>query len=293
MVSEVSPGYETSGPGHGVGASIQGINGDPWGHVDWDDHENNCWRLSTGRIAKRASHGIKWVWVADIDPHRKVSESMVSGSHRWVGHSGGLTVVQLNRKGALEEVVEEKRLGPDGEAYTLEEFREYFGNAVDEAWICAQKEGEAAEWHEEEEHDWEGDAYDHYGDFKAASGKIGGGGGKKQVHKGVQAKSKGRPYQSAKRHHRKLETGTSDTDSIQNAFRDGVCAGVVHITGEAALLHIVSGTNFEHLETLKPEGHGVIFTLTVTLIFTSTFTCTNALTCTIALTLTPNGRTWK
>merc|ERR1719502_833698 len=44
----------------GVGASIQGMDGEVWGRVTWD--EGNCWRLHTGRIAKKETEGYRWNW---------------------------------------------------------------------------------------------------------------------------------------------------------------------------------------------------------------------------------------
>merc|ERR1712203_1121619 len=46
----------------GVGASIQGTSSNPvlWGRVIAGDYD--CWRLHTGRIAKKATEGTKWNW---------------------------------------------------------------------------------------------------------------------------------------------------------------------------------------------------------------------------------------
>jgi len=44
----------------GVGASIIGINGETWGRVVAD--EGHCWRLHTGRIAKKETEGLRWTW---------------------------------------------------------------------------------------------------------------------------------------------------------------------------------------------------------------------------------------
>merc|ERR1712226_1696743 len=44
----------------GLGGSIQGISGDMWGRVIGDD--GSCWRLHTGRIAKKDTEGVKWNW---------------------------------------------------------------------------------------------------------------------------------------------------------------------------------------------------------------------------------------
>jgi len=44
----------------GVGASIRGVDGDSWGHVVADDY--NCWRLQSGRVAKKENEGYRWNW---------------------------------------------------------------------------------------------------------------------------------------------------------------------------------------------------------------------------------------
>jgi len=46
----------------GVGASIQGLDGGVWGRVVGD--MGHCWRLHTGRIAKKETEGYKWNWAA-------------------------------------------------------------------------------------------------------------------------------------------------------------------------------------------------------------------------------------
>jgi len=46
----------------GVGASICGANGDLWGRVVAD--EPTCWRLDSGRIAKKETEGVRWQWEA-------------------------------------------------------------------------------------------------------------------------------------------------------------------------------------------------------------------------------------
>jgi hypothetical protein len=46
----------------GVGASIAGLDGSAWGRVVAD--EGHCWRLHTGRIAKKDTEGTKWKWCA-------------------------------------------------------------------------------------------------------------------------------------------------------------------------------------------------------------------------------------
>merc|ERR1719343_302459 len=48
----------------GLGASIQGMLGDIWGRVVGD--EGTCWRLHTGRIAKKETEGYKWTWASGV-----------------------------------------------------------------------------------------------------------------------------------------------------------------------------------------------------------------------------------
>jgi len=44
----------------GVGASIRGLDGSSWGRVVADD--GDCWRLHTGRIAKKETEDARWTW---------------------------------------------------------------------------------------------------------------------------------------------------------------------------------------------------------------------------------------
>jgi len=44
----------------GVGASIVSIHGEKWGRVVGEDY--NCWRLHTGRIAKKETENVRWLW---------------------------------------------------------------------------------------------------------------------------------------------------------------------------------------------------------------------------------------
>jgi hypothetical protein len=44
----------------GIGASIQGLDGNMWGRVVAD--EGYCWKLHTGRIAKKETEWYKWQW---------------------------------------------------------------------------------------------------------------------------------------------------------------------------------------------------------------------------------------
>ena len=44
----------------GVGSQIQGADGRVWGTVV--SEERKCWRLDSGRIAKKSTLGQKWHW---------------------------------------------------------------------------------------------------------------------------------------------------------------------------------------------------------------------------------------
>merc|ERR1711953_1233757 len=56
------------------GASIQGTAGDVWGRVIGE--EGSCWRLHTGRIARKENEGWKWSWCVS----EEVSASAREGS---------------------------------------------------------------------------------------------------------------------------------------------------------------------------------------------------------------------
>jgi len=47
----------------GVGASIQGTDGETWGRVIAEEYD--CWRLHTGRIAKKESEHVRWTWLVE------------------------------------------------------------------------------------------------------------------------------------------------------------------------------------------------------------------------------------
>merc|ERR1712139_624726 len=47
----------------GIGANIAGLDGSSWGRVVGED--SDCWRLSSGRIAKKQTEGLRWNWVKD------------------------------------------------------------------------------------------------------------------------------------------------------------------------------------------------------------------------------------
>jgi hypothetical protein len=48
------------GPENGLGASIVGLDGSTWGRVVGE--ERDSWRLSSGRIARKNTEGLKWTW---------------------------------------------------------------------------------------------------------------------------------------------------------------------------------------------------------------------------------------
>merc|ERR1712151_739540 len=50
---------------NGIGASIQSLSGDVWGRVVGD--EGHCWRLHTGRIARKDTEGLKWCWTETVE----------------------------------------------------------------------------------------------------------------------------------------------------------------------------------------------------------------------------------
>jgi hypothetical protein len=57
MIEPCKPCKRTS---YGVGASIVSVHGDRWGRVVAE--ESDCWRLHTGRIARKGTENSKWVW---------------------------------------------------------------------------------------------------------------------------------------------------------------------------------------------------------------------------------------
>ncbi|CAK0817886.1 unnamed protein product, partial [Prorocentrum cordatum] len=69
----------TAAPASGVGATIQNIELKPDGSVDiWGEvvaEEVNCWRLASGRIAKKQTEGVKWMWApVEEAPAEEVAE---------------------------------------------------------------------------------------------------------------------------------------------------------------------------------------------------------------------------
>lgn len=61
MIEQCQPFSVSSG----IGASIQGANGEMWGRVVGDEWD--CWRLHTGRIAKKGTEGHKWHWATTTE----------------------------------------------------------------------------------------------------------------------------------------------------------------------------------------------------------------------------------
>lgn len=51
-----------SGRSRGVGARIRGMDNVLWGLVVFEEYE--CWRLDSGRIAKKETEGYRWYWEA-------------------------------------------------------------------------------------------------------------------------------------------------------------------------------------------------------------------------------------
>lgn len=63
-----------SDPDENGGWYIEGVNGDLWGRAVED--EGHCWRLDSGRIAKKETEGSKWNWMGwcwDIKSNQYVS----------------------------------------------------------------------------------------------------------------------------------------------------------------------------------------------------------------------------
>jgi len=67
-LSIVQDRHSSSSPvEEGVGASIRSLAGESWGTVIADDAENKSWKLSTGRVAKKATNGVRWDWEQNVD----------------------------------------------------------------------------------------------------------------------------------------------------------------------------------------------------------------------------------
>lgn len=64
MVDRCQACHSWSGNG-GMGATIEGLSGEIWGRVIADEYY--CWRLHTGRVAKKETEGWKWNWAATTE----------------------------------------------------------------------------------------------------------------------------------------------------------------------------------------------------------------------------------
>ena len=63
-----------------IGDRVEGLDGAPWGHIVEDDAFNRSYRLDSGRVAKKATMGLKWRLVAagaGLEPER-VAPDMAS-----------------------------------------------------------------------------------------------------------------------------------------------------------------------------------------------------------------------
>merc|ERR1711988_1051422 len=76
----------------GVGANIAGIDGSSWGRVVGED--DTCWRLSSGRIAKKDTEGQRWNWCKEeisVEPVAPEKSDMIFvkglGDRTRVGYS--------------------------------------------------------------------------------------------------------------------------------------------------------------------------------------------------------------
>lgn len=65
LVSEMIAPCRACNSSWGLGASIQGLDGEMWGRVVGD--MGHCWRLHTGRIAKKETEDYKWTWASTVD----------------------------------------------------------------------------------------------------------------------------------------------------------------------------------------------------------------------------------
>jgi hypothetical protein len=63
MDAMIEPCQPCKAPEKGAGATIVGVDGSRWGYVVGEEH--HCWRLSSGRIARKNTEGVKWNWCKD------------------------------------------------------------------------------------------------------------------------------------------------------------------------------------------------------------------------------------
>merc|ERR1712151_1374820 len=68
-----------SGAASGVGASIRGTAGALWGRCVAD--EGSCWRLASGRIAKKETEGIRWYWSQEGELSAQAVETQAEKSN--------------------------------------------------------------------------------------------------------------------------------------------------------------------------------------------------------------------
>jgi len=53
---------QAAGQASGVGAVIHGMDGEVWGRVVESTTRGHCWRLESGRMAKKETEGVRWRW---------------------------------------------------------------------------------------------------------------------------------------------------------------------------------------------------------------------------------------
>merc|ERR1712166_1032168 len=61
----IEPCKPCRGPSSGIGATIVGADGQRWGRVIGDEFA--CWRLHTGRMAKKQTEGERWSWSQEAE----------------------------------------------------------------------------------------------------------------------------------------------------------------------------------------------------------------------------------
>jgi hypothetical protein len=75
MIEPCKPCRRTS---YGVGASIVSVYGERWGRVVGE--ESGCWRLHTGRIARKDTENSKWVWSEEAEVPAEAMETSAEKS---------------------------------------------------------------------------------------------------------------------------------------------------------------------------------------------------------------------
>lgn len=71
--SMITPCGQCKRPSYGIGASIASLGGERWGRVVGE--EADCWRLHTGRIARKANEDVKWIWTQDAELSAEATET--------------------------------------------------------------------------------------------------------------------------------------------------------------------------------------------------------------------------